>query len=103
MSAAGKKRWQRTAPAKRLTRQLTDCGLPRSRPSPNGKSRQRPGDDESLDLAGAFKDGENLGIPMHPLDGVVAGVAVAAEDLDRFIGDVHRGLAGVQLGHRALG
>src|ERR1700751_3701339 len=103
MSTAGTKRWRGTGPTKRLNRQLTDCGLPRSHPSPNGKARQRPGDDESLDLAGAFKDGENLGIPMHPLDRVVAGVAVAAEDLDRFIGDVNRGLAGEQLGHRALG
>ena len=35
--------------------------------------------------------------------GIVAGVAVAAEDLDGLVGDVDRGLAGHQLGHRTLG
>ena len=45
-----------------------------------------PGDgstyDQALDLPGALEDGEDLRVAVHPLHGVVAGVAVAAQDLD---------------------
>jgi hypothetical protein len=38
-------------------------------------------------------DGEDLGVPVLALDGVPAGVAVAAEDLDGLLGDADRVLA----------
>jgi hypothetical protein len=38
-------------------------------------------------------DGEDLGVPVLALDGVPAGVAVAAEDLDGLFGDADRVLA----------
>src|SRR5687768_9331577 len=62
-----------------------------------------PGDDELLDLLGAFEDVHDLGVAVPALDGVLAGVAVAAEDLDGPLGDPHGGAAGVELGLAALG
>ena len=62
-----------------------------------------PGDDELLDLLGALEDVEDLGVAVPALDGVLAGVAVAAEDLDGPLGDPHGGAAGLELGLRALG
>src|SRR2546425_466814 len=64
--------------------------------------RQRPRDDQALDLAGAFEKGVDLGVAVPFLDREVADVAVAAADLDRLLGDFDRHLAGLQLGHRAL-
>ncbi len=56
----------------------------------------------SLDLVRAFVDLGDLGVAHHPLDGVLADVAVAAEHLDRVGGDPHRRVAGEQLGHRGF-
>ena len=39
------------------------------------------GNDQLLDLTRAFKNGMNLGVTVHPLDVVLTGVAVPAEDL----------------------
>src|SRR5260370_37737486 len=63
----------------------------------------RPADDHPLDFRRALEDRKDLGVAVPALDGVVAGVAVAAEYLDRLLGDPDRGLARDQLGHRALG
>src|SRR3954468_16275884 len=62
----------------------------------------RPADDQPLDLAGPLEDGVDLRVAVPALDRVFAGVAVAAEDLDGLLGHPDRGLAGVQLRHRAL-
>src|SRR6185437_17181514 len=64
---------------------------------------QRPRDDQALDLARALEQGVDLGVAVPLLDREVADVAVAAADLDRLLGDLDRDLAGLQLGHRALG
>src|SRR5213593_2132865 len=64
--------------------------------------RQRPRDDQALDLAGAFEERVDLGVAVPLLDREVADVAVAAADLDRLLGDLDRHLAGLQLRHRAL-
>src|SRR4029453_7140915 len=62
-----------------------------------------PADDELLDLLGALEDVVDLGVAVHALDGVLAGVAVAAQDLDGPLGDPHRRATGLELRHRALG
>src|ERR1700742_2263817 len=63
----------------------------------------RAGNDQALDLGGALEDGVDLGVAVHPLDRELAGVAVAAEDLDRPLGRPDGDLSGLQLRHRALG
>src|SRR5699024_2059418 len=60
--------------------------------------QQRAGDDHHLDFAGALVDLGDLGIAHHPLDGVVTGVAVTAEQLHAAAGDVAGGAGGDQLG-----
>ena len=49
-------------------------------------ARDRPGDDQALDLGGALEDRVDLGVAVHALDRVLPGVAIAAEDLDRPLG-----------------
>src|SRR3954452_1936037 len=66
-------------------------------------ARDGSGDHQSLDLRGALEDRVDPRVASHPLDRVLPGEAVAAEDLHRVAGDLDRGLAGVQLRHRALG
>src|SRR3981081_2220592 len=66
-------------------------------------ARQGPGDDQPLDLARAFKQRVDLGVAVPLLDREVADVSIAAADLDRLLGHLDRDLAGLQLGHRALG
>jgi hypothetical protein len=44
------------------------------------KTRDRAGDDQPLDLRGALEDRVNLRVASHPLNWVVAGEAVYAED-----------------------
>src|SRR5207247_2610221 len=65
--------------------------------------RQRPRDDQALDLARAFEQGVDLGVAVPLLDREVADVAIAAADLDRLLGHLDRHLARLELGHRALG
>src|SRR3546814_5973299 len=62
-----------------------------------------PGDDALLELLGALADVHDLGVPVHALDVVLAGVAVTAEDLDRPLGDPRGDTAGLALGLAALG
>ena len=52
--------------------------------------QQLPGHHHALDLVGALVDLGDLGVAHHPLDRVVADVAVAAEQLDGVGGDLHR-------------
>src|SRR3954451_13549716 len=78
------------------------AGRSRSQASRDLVAGDGPADDEALDLAGALEDRVDLGVAVPALDRVLAGVAVAAEDLDGLLGDPDRGLTGVELGHRAL-
>ena len=60
---------------------------------------QEPGgDDEALDFAGAFVDFGDAGVAVVALDGIFAGVAVAAVDLDGFVGDAGGHFAGEEFG-----
>src|SRR3954454_7345052 len=59
--------------------------------------------DKALDFRGALEDRVDLRVTVPALDGVLARVAVAAEDVDRALGRPHGDLAGLELGHRALG
>src|SRR6476661_7123218 len=57
-------------------------------PAGGGKARfagalQRAGDHQALDLVGALVDLGDLGVAHHPLDRILADVAISAEDLDR--------------------
>ena len=47
------------------------------------------GDDDTLDLAGALVDLRDLGVAHHALHGIILGVAVAAEHLQRLGGGLH--------------
>src|SRR3954447_16269076 len=60
-------------------------------------------DHEPLDLRRALEDRVDLGVAVHALDGELARVAVAAEDLDRALRRPHGPLARLELAHRALG
>src|SRR5947209_2844394 len=60
------------------------------------------GDDKALDLRGALEDRVDLRVAVPAFDGILADVAVAAEDLDGLLGDPHGSLAGEELGHGAL-
>src|SRR4051812_47726358 len=66
-------------------------------------ARDRPREDQLLDLRGALEDVVDLRVAVHPLDRELARVAVAAEDLHRPLGGPHGDLAGLQLAHRPLG
>jgi hypothetical protein len=52
--------------------------------------QQLPCHDHALDLVGALVDLGDLGVAHHALDGVVAHVTVAAEQLHRVGGNRHR-------------
>ena len=62
---------------------------------------QLAGHDDALDLVGALVDLGDLGVAHHPLEREVAGVAGAAEQLDRVGGDLHGDVGGEALGGRA--
>jgi len=76
---------------------LSRSGLPYVQPG------DRPADDHPLDLRRALEDREDLRVAVPALDRVLAGVAVAAEDLNRLLSHADRSLPRHQLGHRALG
>src|SRR4051812_1765839 len=67
--------------------------------SANVHARDASGDDEALDLGRAFEDRVDLRVAVPALDRVLAHVAVAAEDLDGLVGDLHRGLTRLELAH----
>src|SRR3989449_10735019 len=56
----------------------------------------------ALDLVGAFVDLRDLRVTHEALDGILARVAVAAEDLHGVGGDLHRRVAREALRHRRL-
>src|SRR5690242_2142034 len=74
----------------------------RARRSGDVHARDGAGDDQALDLRGAFEDRVDLRVAVPPLDRELADVAVAAEDLDRLLGGPYRDLTGLELAHRAL-
>ena len=57
------------------------------------------GNDHPLDLAGTLVDLGDLGVAHHALHGILAGVAVAAEQLDGPARDIGGSLGGEQLRH----
>jgi hypothetical protein len=60
---------------------------------------QNPGgDDEALDFGGAFVDFGDAGVAVVALDGIFAAVAIAAVDLDGFVGDAGGHFAGEEFG-----
>src|SRR5947208_6406579 len=65
--------------------------------------RDRARDHQLLDLGGALEDVVDLGVAVPALHRELARVAVAAENLDRTLGDPHCHLTRLQLAHRALG
>src|SRR3954447_11494571 len=67
-----------------------------------GQPERLPRDDEPLDLGGALVDLGDLGVAVVALHRELAGVAVAAEHLDRVPGHLAGDLRGKQLGRGAL-
>src|SRR5919107_860624 len=55
------------------------------------------GHDYALDLVAALVYLGDLGVPHHPLDRIIAGVAVPAQQLDRIRGDLHGRVRGEAL------
>src|SRR3954463_13424608 len=64
--------------------------------------QQAPRDDDSLNLRRAFPNLADLRVAHHPLDGVVARVAIATMYLNRLQRRTHRELGAEQLGHGGL-
>src|SRR5436190_5330073 len=76
----------------------SDC-----RNSPPGSFlEQGRSDHETLDFARPFVDFGDLGVPVVPFGREVGQIAVAAEDLQRFLGDAVGHLGVEQLGHRGV-
>src|SRR6185503_19719580 len=68
----------------------------------SGPAQQVLGHDHALDLVRTLVDLGDLGVAHEALHRELAGVAVAAEDLDRVGGDLHGGVGGQALGRRGL-
>jgi hypothetical protein len=63
---------------------------------------QVPGDDEALDLAGAFVDGGDADVSVEALHGVLAAEAVGAVDLDGLPGGLLNCIMRAREGHLLL-
>src|SRR6476469_5249420 len=74
---------------------------PESEPDPRGWSATEhlAGDDDLLNLAGAFVDPQRANLPVESLDGGPTDNAAGPEQLDRTVDDLLRRLGGDQLGH----
>src|SRR6056297_770406 len=68
----------------------------------SAQSRFQPSDDHPLNLAGALVDFRDLGIAKVSLHRHFLAVAHAAVNLDGLVGNPHRGLRSLQLGHRTV-
>src|SRR5439155_1024192 len=66
------------------------------------QAQQLARDDDALDLAGALVDLHDLRVAEEALDGELARVAVAAQDLDRVGRDLHGRVGRPALGHGRL-
>src|SRR6266545_1279665 len=86
----------------RKGRRLTLVVAPGTRSAVDYAPQDLAGDDDPLDLAGPLADLADLGIAHHPLDRIVGGVAIAAEDLHRLGGGAHGQLGAEELGHGGL-
>src|SRR5205807_5710951 len=62
-------------------------------------ARELARDHQPLDLGGTFPDLVDLGVAVPFFYWEVADVAVAAQDLDGFVGDAHGDVAGFEFGH----
>src|SRR3972149_9897085 len=60
------------------------------------------GDDDLLDIRGAFDDLVGTRIAEIPFDGILAGITISPVDLQCRVGGIGAGLAGVILGHGGL-
>jgi hypothetical protein len=58
---------------------------------------QRPRDHHLLDLVGSLADRQDLRVAVEAADGIFLDVAVAAVDLDGFLGGADREAAGLEL------
>src|SRR3954453_22478046 len=90
-------------PSRRAAKALRRIRTERRMLLPDVGAADGPRDDQALDLRGPLEDRVDLRVAVHPFDGVLAGVAVAAEDLDRLFRHPHRSLTGEELALRALG
>src|SRR6185437_6369390 len=61
--------------------------------------QQLAGDHQSLDFTGALANCAEFDVAIELLDRIVLDESIAAEDLNGFIGDPHRGFGCEQLGH----
>src|SRR4051794_722773 len=81
---------------------MCSVATPASLGSSGQLSQEAAGDDQALDLARALVELGDLRVAVVALGGELAGVAVAAEDLDRLAGLAARDGGGEELGLRAL-
>jgi len=75
--------------------------MPRQ-PALSGALEDHAGGEQSVDLIGALEDAIDAGVAVGTLDHVVLVEAVAAVDLDSFVGDVVDGFRAEDFGDRAL-
>ena len=72
--------------------------LPAGPPTPL-LSQYFPGDHEALDFAGTFTDRAQFNVPVEFFGGIVFDKAVAAMDLDAFVGDADSHLPSIEFRH----
>src|SRR5215207_11323369 len=98
--------WCGTPTRQRRCSPISPAATPRSCPSTPSRSawqarEELAGNDNPLHLIGALVDLGDLGVAHHPLDRIVPGVAVAAEQLDSIRRDLHGHIGRKALGGRA--
>src|SRR5215218_10942441 len=94
--------WCGTPTRQRRCSPTSPAAIPLSCPSTPSRSacsrEELAGHDNPLHLIGALVDLGNLGVAHHPLDRIVPGIAVAAEQLNGVRRDLHG-----DIGRKALG
>src|SRR5439155_15100484 len=84
-------------------RQHADRPPPRDLRGRTSRARKElPGDDETLDLAGALADRGELHVAKVFLGGIVLDESVATVDLHAVVSRLHGNLDRIELGHRLL-